>query len=118
VQRRQRGIVEGRQSGTEPLSLVGSQRGIGDGSVELLPDPVAELGCGVLREGDGGEVGDPVGERAGRDEAEDAVDERLGLAGPGSCFDEQVGRQVGGDAGAGLGVDESHGAVTGSVTAR
>jgi hypothetical protein len=73
--------------------------GVGLPALQLSPHPVAQLGAGLLGEGDGGDLAES--HRARSDEGDDPCHQRGGLAGAGPGLHEQGGAEVGRDALAG-----------------
>jgi hypothetical protein len=82
VQRADRGVIESVERGRGEVGPV---------SLQARPGPAAQLGGGLLGEGDRGDGRD---RHAGAHEADDAGHEGAGLARAGTGFDEQRGVEV------------------------
>ncbi len=102
VQRADGGAVEVVECGAAPLGplLVAIGRGLGPLAVEPLAYAVAQLGRGLLGEGDGGQLVKAGGARG--DQAHDPVDQRPRLARARPRLHEQGGVQAVRDVVAGL----------------
>ena len=87
VQGREGGVVDVVERDPAPLALLGGEPRVEGGPLEAVPDAVAQLAGGRFGERDGGELAHP--DTAARDQRDDPVDERGGLARTGARLDEQ-----------------------------
>ena len=104
------GAVELVERDPAAVADLGAGAGVGL-SLELLADPVAQLGGGLVGEGDGGDVGQLGG--SARHQSHHPVDQRGRLARAGAGLDEQRRAEVVGDA-----VPGAWSGASGSVTVR
>jgi hypothetical protein len=100
VERADGGAVELRQRLAAAFDLLGFGGRGGRTGLQGAPHAVAQLGAGLLGEGDGRDVAQL--DLAGPHEGHDAVDQRRGLPRPRAGLHEQRGAEIGRDPGAGL----------------